>query len=100
MNQANASGYPWHHFLPRPRSGWISFIAVLTWATNLGAVEPVSVRAGRDETAIRLANEAAHQVTKGEDFEGAKRKLDAALKRDPTLWPAFYTRAQLAVKQR
>jgi tetratricopeptide (TPR) repeat protein len=58
----------------------------------------IRVRAGRDATAVKLANDATVLLGKGE-LEGARRNLDAALKLDPTFWPAFYTRAEVFERQ-
>ena len=59
------------------------------------APERVRVRAGRNVAAIRMANEAADQVAAGRDLAGARRKLDAAIAADPSLWPAYYNRGEL-----
>jgi tetratricopeptide (TPR) repeat protein len=61
----------------------------------LGAAETVHVRAGTNIAAIRMANQAAEQVSAGRDLADARRKLDAAIAADPSYWPAYFTRAEL-----
>ncbi len=63
------------------------------------APERVRVRAGRDVAAIRMANEAADQVTAGRDLADARHKLDAAITADPSFWPAYFSRGQLNMKE-
>jgi tetratricopeptide (TPR) repeat protein len=59
------------------------------------AAEVVRVRAGTNWAAIRMANEAAEQVTARRDLVDARRKLDAAIAADPSYWPAYFTRGEL-----
>lgn len=63
------------------------------------ATEIVRVRAGTNLAAIRMANEAAEQVTAGRDLADARRKLDAAIAADPSYWPAYFTRAELNMRE-
>jgi tetratricopeptide (TPR) repeat protein len=64
------------------------------------AAEPIKVEAGRGRnwTAIKLQNEGESLMQKG-DLEGARRSLDAAIRSDPTLWPAFVNRAEVFLRQ-
>ncbi len=43
---------------------------------------------------MKLVTDAQNKLEKG-DATGAKRGVDAALQIDPTMWPAFYVRAQI-----
>jgi tetratricopeptide (TPR) repeat protein len=43
---------------------------------------------------MKLVTDAQDQLKNG-DVAGAKRKVDAALQIDPTIWPALYVRAQI-----
>jgi tetratricopeptide (TPR) repeat protein len=49
---------------------------------------------GRNMAAIKFWTEAEAQLKKG-DVENARRNVDAAIRSDPTLYPAFYTRAKV-----
>jgi tetratricopeptide (TPR) repeat protein len=76
-----------------------AFLILITFmcgAMGAQADKPIKLFAGRSENwaAIRLENEAEAQLAKG-DIENALRTVNLALQRDPTLWPAFYTRAKV-----
>lgn len=60
--------------------------------------EDIRVRAGRNWTAAKVHNAGNDQLARG-DIEGARRSYDAAIKLDPTMWPAYYSRASLFLKQ-
>jgi tetratricopeptide (TPR) repeat protein len=70
----------------------IFFVPTLTQA------EEIRVYAGRNWTAAKLQNAGNDQLEKG-DLESARRSFDAAIKLDPTMWPAYYNRARLFLKQ-
>jgi tetratricopeptide (TPR) repeat protein len=53
---------------------------------------------GRNKTAMKFWRDAEAQLKKGE-VENARRSLDAALRNDPTFWPALYTRANVFLIQ-
>ena len=74
--------------------------AVLIGAGNAQGTLPIEVRygAGRNRTATKLWKDAEEQLRNG-DLETAKRSVDSALRSDPTLWPALYTRAKIFIGQ-
>jgi tetratricopeptide (TPR) repeat protein len=74
----------------------ILFIALITAATTSRATVPIDVRAGPgvNRAAINLLKQAEEQL-KNDDIEGAKRSINAALRSDPTFWPALYTRGKV-----
>ena len=77
------------------------FAPVVVWIFILPTplqAEEIRVRAGQNWTAAKLQNAGNDQLAKG-DFEGARRSYDAAIKLDPSLWPAYYSRARLFLKE-
>ena len=74
-------------------------IAMFAVAARAASSERVNVRAGTNVAAIRMANEAADQLAAGRDLAGARRELDAAIKADPSFWPACYTRGELNMRE-
>jgi tetratricopeptide (TPR) repeat protein len=53
---------------------------------------------GRNKVAMKFWRDAQAQLKAGE-VENARRSLDAALRNDPTFWPALYTRANVFLIQ-
>jgi tetratricopeptide (TPR) repeat protein len=53
---------------------------------------------GRNKVALKFFKDAQEQLKAGE-VENAQRSLDAALRNDPTFWPALYTRANVFLIQ-
>ena len=53
---------------------------------------------GRNPTAMKLWQDAETQLKNG-DVENAHRNVEAALRSDPTLYPALYTRAKVFMRQ-
>jgi tetratricopeptide (TPR) repeat protein len=68
------------------------FVAVATLQADL----PIKITASksRNWAAIKLDNKADEDLRNG-DYASAKQNVEAALGRDPTLWPALYTRARV-----
>jgi Tfp pilus assembly protein PilF len=62
--------------------------------------EPIIVEysGGRNRVAVKFWTDAESQLKKG-DVENARRSVDAAIRSDPTLWPALYTRAKIFIRQ-
>jgi tetratricopeptide (TPR) repeat protein len=87
---------------PGKERGAAFFVIVLAFAllvaTELPAKETLRVYAGRNWTSAKLQNAGNDQLERG-DLEGARRSFDAAIKLDPTMWPAYYNRARLFMKQ-
>ena len=70
--------------------------AALLTGGALFAEVPIKLEAGkgRNWAAIKLLKKAEDQLKNG-DFADAKTSVEAALRTDPTLWPALYTRARV-----
>jgi len=77
----------------------IILIAVIPAIQAQGSV-PIKIRygVGRNHVAMKLWGDAEEQLKNG-DVQGAQRNVDAALRSDPTLWPALYTRAKVFIRQ-
>ena len=59
------------------------------------ASEPIKLYSGKAHAwAIKFSNDAETQLHNG-DLDGAARNIAEALRRDPTYWPALYTRAKI-----
>src|SRR5437879_13173488 len=59
------------------------------------ASEPIKLYSGKAHAwAIKFSNDAETQLRNG-DLDGAARNIAEALRRDPTYWPALYTRAKI-----
>jgi tetratricopeptide (TPR) repeat protein len=70
-------------------------VAIVSVATAIRASVPIIVATpGRMRADMKLVTDAQDQLQKG-DVAGAKRNVEAVLKRDPTFWPALYVRAQI-----
>lgn len=78
----------------------ILLIAVVAVTSAARAGVPIHVQAGvaRNRAAIKLLKEAEDQFETG-NLEEAKSRIDAALRSDPKLWPALYTRAKVFLLQ-
>jgi len=74
----------------------VLLIAFITATPAVRTTVPITIRAGRgvNRTAIKLSNDAEDHLRIG-DLEKAQRSIDAALRSDPTFWPALYTRAKI-----
>ena len=83
----------------RCRPAVLVIVIALFAVTARGTEEVLLVRAGRNQAAIRMTNLASEQLREGRDLVDARRKLDAAIATDPTLWPAYYSRAQLDMRE-
>jgi tetratricopeptide (TPR) repeat protein len=59
------------------------------------ATVPIMIEygAGRNKVALKLSKDAGEALLAG-NAEAARQNADAALRSDPTFWPALYTRAQ------
>ena len=60
----------------------------------------IEVGRGRNMNAVKMVNQAQDQLFKANDVAGAHRSVDAAIKADPTYWPALYIRAEVLIKER
>ena len=52
----------------------------------------------RLQAAMKMVTDAQDLLEKG-DAAGAKRNVDAVIQNDPTVWPAFYVRAQILASE-
>jgi tetratricopeptide (TPR) repeat protein len=74
-------------------------LAVLTAMEAQGSL-PIVIEygVGRNKTAMKFWRDAEAQLKNGE-VENARRSADAALRNDPTFWPALYTRAKVFLRE-
>jgi tetratricopeptide (TPR) repeat protein len=79
----------------RTASALVAF-AILTGST--GVAEEIPVRAGHNRAAIKLQNDGLTYENKG-DYANARRSFDEAIRIDSTLWPAYFNRAALDIKE-
>ena len=70
-------------------------------AISVAAARPMEIEygRGRNMNAVKLAEQAQDQLFKANDVSGAHRSVDAAIKADPTFWPAFYFRAEVLMRE-
>ena len=75
-------------------------VLILVFAVQVQATETIEISAGRGRNwnAIKLVNEANVAIDAG-DLSKAYQAADAAIRMDPSLWPAIYTRARVLVAQ-
>jgi tetratricopeptide (TPR) repeat protein len=75
-------------------------LVALIVAIEVRGTEPIIVEysGGRNRVAVKFWTDAESQLKKG-DVENARRSVDAAIRSDPTLWPALYTRAKIFIRQ-
>jgi tetratricopeptide (TPR) repeat protein len=74
----------------------LSVIAAMDAPASLPIV--IEYGPGRNKVALKFCKDAEAQLKAGE-VENARRSLDAALRNDPTFWPALYTRANVLLIQ-
>lgn len=91
MRQFGKIGFP---------APFIILVALMAATAARGSV-PIEVvyGAGRNRMAMKLWQDAEEHLKK-DDVDNAQRSVDAALRSDPTLWPALYTRAKVFILQR
>src|ERR1700736_2031365 len=82
-----------------PLSFAILFVVVAVMDARGGVPIEVAYGVGRNKTAMKLWQDAETQLKNG-DVENAYRNVEAALRSDPTLYPALYTRAKVFIRQR
>ena len=68
---------------------------------SVAAARPIEIEysRGRNPIPIKLVDQAQDQLFKANDVSGAHKSVDAAIKADPTFWPAFYIRAQVLMRE-
>jgi Tfp pilus assembly protein PilF len=78
-------------------SGFFALLfAIFTLPTVVRGSVPIIVSTPqRLQAAMKLVTDAQDRLKNG-DVAGAKRDVEAALHIDPTMWPAFYVRAQIS----
>jgi tetratricopeptide (TPR) repeat protein len=80
-----------------------ALIVLLVVVAAVGARGAVPIEVvygvGRNKTAVKLWQDAETQLKNG-DVANAHRNVEAALRSDPTLYPALYTRAKVFIRQR
>jgi tetratricopeptide (TPR) repeat protein len=74
-------------------------LAVLMVSPLLARPIEVEMGRGRDMNAVKLVDQAQDQFIKKGDLAGALQSIDAAIKADPTYWPALYIRAEIFMEQ-
>ena len=79
---------------------FVSLVLPIAGAIDASGSVPIKIRygVGRNRVAMKLWGDAEEQLKNG-DVQGAQRNADAALRSDPTLWPALYTRAKVFIRQ-
>jgi tetratricopeptide (TPR) repeat protein len=77
----------------------ILLVVVAALDTRGGVPIEVAYGVGRNKVAMKLWQDAETQLKNG-DVENAYRNVEAALRSDPTLYPALYTRAKVFIRQR
>lgn len=82
----------------RPLSLLSTALCLLTTSVALGAVD-IYVSSSADRNAVRLQNKGMEEERKG-NLEQALHYFDAAIQTDPSLWPAYYNRARIFLRQR
>ena len=75
-------------------------IFLFSAATVFARPIEIEVGRGRNMNAVKLVDQAQDQLFKANDVAGAHRSVDAAIKADPTYWPALYIRAEVLIKER
>jgi tetratricopeptide (TPR) repeat protein len=73
---------------------------LVTIATVAARPIEVEVALGRYSSAVKLVEQAQDQLFKNNNVTGARRTVEAAIRADPTYWPAFYIRAEVLIQQR
>jgi len=84
----------------RMKVGLVCVLLVVVAVMEARAGLPIIIEygAGRNKVAMKLWEDAQAQLETGQ-VEAARRNVDAALRSDPTFWPALYTRAQVFLIQ-
>ena len=71
----------------------------LAGETLLGRPIEVEVGRGRNWNAVKLVDQAQDQLFKENNVAAARKSVEAAIKADPTYWPALYIRAEVLVRE-
>jgi tetratricopeptide (TPR) repeat protein len=75
----------------------------ILWASEIvsSAIEPfhIGIAPGENYIAVKLTNDASNEMLQGH-YAIALEKVNAAIRQDPTLWPAFFIRAEIFNIQR
>jgi tetratricopeptide (TPR) repeat protein len=82
------------------RMRFAPIIFFLSVAMALARPLEMEVGRGRNMNAVKLVDQAQDELFKTNDVAAAHKSVDAAIKADPTYWPAFYIRAQVLMKER
>ena len=67
--------------------------------TLLGRPIEVEVGRGRNWNAVKLVDQAQDQLFKENNVAAARKSVEAAIKADPTYWPALYVRAEVLMRE-
>jgi len=77
----------------------VPLIAAVSFVFSLGvAAKEIHVYAGRSSAALKLQNDGLTYEEKS-DYATARKKFDEAIRLDPTMWPAYFNRATLNMKE-
>jgi tetratricopeptide (TPR) repeat protein len=76
----------------------VPLVAALGLLSRLAFGEDVNVAAGKSPAAVKLQNDGLNYLHNG-DFVNARKKFDEAIRVDPTMWPAYFNRATLNMKE-
>jgi tetratricopeptide (TPR) repeat protein len=80
---------------------FVPLIAVFCLTTGFVLSRPIEfeVGRGRNMNAVKLVDQAQDQLFKKDDLAGARQSVDAAIRADPTYWPALFIRAEILMEQ-
>src|SRR5205085_11070463 len=81
------------------RTSPLALIVLVGTAVGLHASDDtlvISRWAGRPGVGPDFADKAEKELEVG-DFQAARRDVETAIQKDPTYWPAFFTRAKILV---
>lgn len=81
------------------RLGPLVVILLLSVTSVFARPIEIIVGRGRNMNVVKLVDQAQDQLFKRNDVAGAHKSVDAAIKADPTYWPALYIRAQVFIKE-
>lgn len=77
----------------------LGFILFLVVTSAFARPIEFEIGRGRNMNAVKLVDQAQDQLFKKGDLAGARQSVDAAIRADPTYWPALFIRAEILMEQ-